>query len=382
MIDLRHGDCLEILKNIESNSVDLVLSDPPYELGFMGKKWDNTGIAFSIDLWKEVYRVLKPGGYCMAFSGSRTYHRMAVAIEDAGFEIKDMIEWVYGSGFPKALAIDKALDKLLGAEREVVGQKLQHNIKNKELFQGKGEFITLDITAPSSDIAKQYEGYKTQLKPAHEPICLAMKPLSEKNFADNVMKWGTGVLNIDGTRIEVKDIVDFQKNWTDRKAPARFNGDKTGIYGSGKTDTPEKYTPEGRYPANLIISENIAPILDKQSDKASRFFKNIEEERDYIPFIYQAKASKKERNSNVNGDVVLNNNHTTVKPIELMKYLLKMGLPPYNSVVLDMFAGSGTTGMAIEKINRETGSEHKTILIERESEYIEIIKKRLNLEEE
>lgn len=357
MIDLRHGDCLERMKDIPDNSVDLVLTDPPYEIGFMGKKWDNTGIAFSVDLWREAYRVLKPGGYLMAFSGTRTYHRMAVAIEDAGFEIKDMIEWVYSSGFPKALDISKALDKKLGVE-----------------------------TKPSSDIAKLYEGYKTSLKPAHEPICLAMKPLSEKTFAENVMKWGAGGLNIDACRVDFKNDADRQES-INKNRHADFNSNdgircKTkGIY-SGDNRPPVNYEPEGgRYPANLIISENIAPILDKQSDKASRFFKNIEEERDYIPFIYQAKASKKERNSNVNGDVVLNNNHTTVKPIELMKYLLKLGLPPHNSVVIDMFAGSGTTGVAIEQLNKETGSNHTCILIERESEYIEIVKKRCCLEE-
>ena len=123
MIDLRNGDCLEVLKNIEDNSVDLILTDPPYELNFMNKGWDNTGIAFNVEVWKEAYRVLKPGSYLMAFSGSRTYHRMAVAIEDAGFEIKDMIEWVYGSGFPKALDISKAIDKKLGKEREIIKKR-------------------------------------------------------------------------------------------------------------------------------------------------------------------------------------------------------------------------------------------------------------------
>lgn len=419
MIDLRHGDCLEIMKDIPDNSVDLVLSDPPYELNFMGKKWDNTGIAFNMDLWKEVYRVLKPGGYCMAFSGSRTYHRMAVAIEDAGFEIKDMIEWVYGSGFPKALDVSKAIDKKLGKEREIIGEKMRPDGRTMAQTQPNGfvpqftDFktnkINAFITAPASDLAKQYEGYKTQLKPSHEPICLAMKPLSEKNFAENVMKWGTGGLNIDGTRIGNEKILSHKGN--------RLNNN-TRLYGNDKR---EAYTEinEGRYPANFIISEDIAPVLDKQSGYskssksiqkvkgsngscygnyntalkkeygvndeggASRFFYNAKiEEEDYIPFKYTAKASKKERNSDINGNVVLNNNHATVKPISIMEYLAKLGLPPYNAVVLDMFAGSGSTGMAIEKINKETGSKHKTILIERESEYIDIIKKRLNLEEE
>ena len=400
MIDLRHGDCIEVMKGMADNSVDLILTDPPYHLtsivkrfgkkgsapastknndgsfsrlskGFMGKEWDGldengVGIAFNVEVWKEALRVLKPGGYLMAFSGARTYHRMAVAIEDAGFEIKDMIEWIYASGFPKALDISKQLQK-------------------------KGQ----------DDLAKQYEGYKTQLKPAHEPICLAMKPLSEKNFAENVMKWGTGGLNIDGTRIG------------------------TGIHTtgrSGKTSRAyqsEEKTTEGRYPANFILSEDIAPVLDRQSGYsksvkgkrspenkigekmgdvfkcgfketgkvrghndeggASRFFYNAKiEEEDYMPFYYTAKASKKERNSDIEGQVHNGlNNHATVKPKSILTYLLKLGLPPIdNAVVLDLFAGSGSIGLAIADINKETGRNHKAILIEKDDEHCEIIKKR------
>ena len=204
MIDLRHGDCLEKMKEMESKSVDLILCDPPYELvsvsnnksskkdkgdkinknekGFMGRAWDGTGIAFNVDMWKEVYRLLKDDGYLMAFSGTRTYHRMAKAIEEAGFEIVGLTDYTYGSGFPKSLAIDKALDKLLGAERKVVGRKTTNSVRAEDCVfgtdrkggKGVGLKDSYNITAPSSDIAKQYEGYKTSLKPAHEPICLAM----------------------------------------------------------------------------------------------------------------------------------------------------------------------------------------------------------------
>lgn len=318
MIDLRHGDCIEKMKEIESKSVDLILCDPPYHLtsivkrfgkkgsvpastknndgsfsrlskGFMGKEWDgldeNGGIAFNVDMWKETYRLLKDDGYLMAFSGTRTYHRMAKAIEEAGFEIVGLTDYTYGSGFPKALSIDKALDKLLGAERKVVGQQLQHNIKNKELFQGKGEFISLDITAPSSDIAKQYEGYKTQIKPSREPIVIAKKKSNTNNI-------------------------------------------------------------------------------------------------DFLPFIYCAKASKKERNGDIYGNVIEGlNNHPTVKPLKIMKECAKQVIKDKDITILDMFAGSGSTGVAIEQLNIETGSNHKCILIEREKEYIEIIKKRCCLEE-
>lgn len=414
MIDLRHGDCLDKMKEMEDNTVDFILTDPPYELGFMGKKWDGTGIAFDVNMWKEAFRVLKPGGYLMAFGGSRTYHRMAIAIEDAGFTIKDCPVWINGAGFPKSLDISKALDKKLGAEREVIGERVSvdgrlGSSRQKNSFKVFNDDSIKDytpnhfITAPSSDIAKQYAGYKTALKPAVEFITLAIKPLSEKNFAENVMKWGTGGLNIDGCRVELNG----------EKQPTG-SGDRTkGIFGSAKEKQPYKnITPvEGRYPANLIIHENIAPVLDSQSGfskskpnnvkgrykdnengstcfkrgadtdytdegGASRFFKNIEEDKDYIPFIYHSKSSKKDRNMNVNGEQITGNNHATVKPLGLLKYLLKMGLPPYNAVVLDMFGGSGSTGVALEQLNQETGYNHKCILIEKEEEHCEIIKKR------
>ena len=303
MIDLRIGDCLERMKEMEDNSIDLILCDPPYELtnakntkdakkagkGFMGKAWDGTGIAFNTEMWKEAYRILKPNGYCLAFSGTRTYHRMAKAIEEAEFEIVGLTDYTYGSGFPKALSIDKALDKLLGVEREVVGEYKQHNVKGTRFNTDAGspEYITLDITKPSSDIAKLYEGYKTSLKPSHETIVIARK------LSDN----------------------------------------------------------------------NVAPI-------------------NFLPFVYCAKASKKERNGDIYGNVIEGlNNHPTVKPLKIIQELFKQAIDKEEMVVLDMFAGSGTTGVAIEKFNIENGTNHKCILIEKEKEYAEIIKKRCCLEE-
>lgn len=304
MINLRYGDCIERMKEMEDNSIDFIVCDPPYELtnakntkdakkagkGFMGKAWDGTGIAFNTEMWKEAYRILKPNGYCLAFSGTRTYHRMAKAIEEAGFEIKDMIEWVYSTGFPKALDISKALDKKLGAKREVVGQKIKKagDINGSNYNKG-GNYkdITLDITKPSSDIAKQYEGFKTSLKPSHETIVIARK----------------------------------------------------------------------------ISDNNVAPI-------------------NFSPFVYCAKASKKERNGDIYGNVIEGlNNHPTVKPLKIIQELFKQAIDKEEMVVLDMFAGSGSTGVAIEKFNIENGTNHKCILIEKEKEYAEIIKKRCCLEE-
>ena len=197
-----HGDCLDKLKELEDNSIDSIVTDPPYELGFMGKSWDNTGIANNKDMWAECLRVLKPGGHLLAFSGTRTYHRMASAIEDAGFEVRDMIEWVYGSGFPKSLNIGKAVDKLHGNEREETdyiapdGKKRWggNSFSVGEEPDGRG-------VNKSTKGTSEWEGWGTALKPAHEPICMARKPLSEKTVAENCLKWGTGGINIDESRV-------------------------------------------------------------------------------------------------------------------------------------------------------------------------------------
>ena len=184
------GDCITIMKTLPDNHVDSVVTDPPYELGFMGKHWDNTGIAYNVDMWREVLRVLKPGGYLLSFGGSRTYHRMACAIEDAGFEIRDMIEWMYGSGFPKSHDVSKGIDKMAGAEREKLGlspNRRPGHETGKSWKQASPHSMSYQITAPATDSAKQWSGWGTALKPAHEPICMARKPLSEKTVAENVL---------------------------------------------------------------------------------------------------------------------------------------------------------------------------------------------------
>ena len=216
------GDCLDKLKELEDNSIDSIVTDPPYELGFMGKSWDSTGIANNKDMWAECLRVLKPGGHLLAFSGTRTYHRMASAIEDAGFEVRDMIEWVYGSGFPKSLNIGKAVDKLQGNERKIVGEKRTPDGKtwserrpNGDItgYVGNGENKKENTQGIETKGTSEWEGWGTALKPAHEPICMARKPLSEKTVAENCLKWGT-----DG------------KTWSER----RPNGDITGYVGNGE----------------------------------------------------------------------------------------------------------------------------------------------------
>lgn len=288
------GSCLDVIPTLPSNSVDSIITDPPYELSFMNNKWDSSGIAFNVDLWKECLRVLKPGGFLLAFGAARTWHRLAVAVEDAGFEIRDSIAWLYGQGFPKSLNIEKA-------------------------------------TGDS-----QWAGWGTSLKPSFEPIVMARKPL-EGTVADTVQKYGTGGLNIEGTR--VGDDV-FVINTFD-------NGAKPWGGASGEAYTSRQQ--QGRWMGNVAMDESVETSLGD----ISRFF-------------FVAKANKKDRNE---GGVT--NTHPTVKPTALMRQLVKLVTPP-NGTVLDPFTGSGTTGKAalLEGFH--------FIGVELTEEYLPIITGRLN----
>jgi site-specific DNA-methyltransferase (adenine-specific) len=336
-------DCREGLKAFPDASFDSIVTDPPYELGFMGKSWDSTGIAYNVDLWREALRVLKPGGHLLSFSGSRTYHRMACAIEDAGFEIRDSIMWVYGSGFPKSLDVSKAIDKAAGAEREVVGAysrpdgtaRQYDGWQAKENTAAYGDYGTeRNITAPATPAAQQWQGWGTALKPAHEPICVARKPLVG-TVAANVLQFGTGALNIDGCRVPVANREEYERNCpADRGQLANDNRDLSFHMRPGNAHD------SGRWPANLIH--------DGLTEDWARFF-------------YCAKASRKDRNEGltdpgpqfkhgatlrkIENTATGGNNHPTVKPTELMRYLCRLVTPPGGSI-LDPFAGSGSTGKA------------------------------------
>jgi site-specific DNA-methyltransferase (adenine-specific) len=380
--NLFKGDSRQVLPLMKDNSIDSIVCDPPYELGFMGKSWDSTGIANDPQLWKEVLRVLKPGGHLLAFSGSRTYHRMAVAIEDAGFEIRDQIMWVYGSGFPKSHNISKGIDKAAGAEREVVGRNpnsRENATKDNTLYEsgtvGKTDYITTAATAA----AKQWQGWGTALKPAHEPIVLARKPV-EGTVANNVLSYGVGGINIDGTRVG--------SNGGTFKA-SKPEGVSNGIYGegiNGKVDIRELNS--GRFPANFIHdgSDEVVELFpDTGSAKPSRTgnrggkgFGFFDDEKSAntqgtwpadtggsaARFFYCAKANKRDRNEGLDGfenkvaggmqgradgsmgSITYNkNHHPTVKPIDLMQYLCRLITPP-NGTILDPFLGSGSTGKA------------------------------------
>lgn len=397
------GDCRDVLKTLPDNSVDSVVTDPPYELGFMGKKWDNTGVAYDVTVWVECLRVLKPGGHILAFGGSRTWHRLAVAVEDAGFELRDSIAWIYGSGFPKSLDVSKAIDKKAGAKRAVVGKgrgitgdatRNHTGIHSDDNYQWpSAKDGTYDITAPSSSEAKAWQGWGTALKPAFEPVVVGRKPFGKGvTVAENVLLWGVGGLNIDGSRIGFRNQDD--KNTVQS---AQWHAVPNDTYGkfqrqhdreimNGADSTPDK----GRWPANVVFDEFTAGLLDEQSgvSKSTPSDKKSVTHAEEIygkglgtwsgsshndtggasRFFYVAKASKRDRNEgleeleakaagslNMRTDehAVRNgmntgarsNFHPTVKPTQLMRYLIKL-VTPEGGVVLDPFTGSGSTGKA------------------------------------
>ncbi len=398
-VTLIKGDCIKQLKKLKDNSVDSVVTDPPYHLtawdmqpkkkykrknkGFMGKEWDGLdkdgiGIANNPKLWKEVLRVLKPGGHLLSFSHSRTYHRQAVAVEDAGFEIRDQIMWIYGSGFPKSHNIGKSVDKIQGNEREVVGvKKNQGDIRGKNglsgEIQGQRPYIDTEITKGTSP----YEGWGTALKPAHEPIVMARKPF-KGSVAKNVLEYGTGGINIDECRVGTEKVSTHSNG-------VGKTGDK-GIYGTFANQQGSEER-EGRFPANIIFDEEAGKILDEQTGilKTGAVTKETNnganqsinlggglskvrpaDEGGASRFFYCPKASKKDRNEG--------NIHPTVKPTDLMAYLVRL-VTPKGGVVLDPFMGSGSTGKASVREGMDF------IGIEREDEYMEIAKTRIQHEE-
>ena len=482
MIDLRLGDCLEVLKTLEDNSVDSIVTDPPYHLtsivkrfgkegsapaqygtdgafaraskGFMGKEWDGGDIAFRTDVWKECYRVLKPGGHLLSFGGSRTYHRMAVAIEDAGFEVRDQIMWVYGSGFPKSHNIGKAVDKIQGNESKIKGfvprypegTRGEKSTGDSSWFGGNG-FEEQPGMKPVFEINNEWEGWGSSLKPAHEPICMARKPLSEKSIAENVLKWGTGGINIDDCRIPF-DMTDtnpatnpLYRQENEYKMPEKGQESNGAV---SFTSSKNEISQEGRFPANIIFDEEAGKILDEQSgiskstgsvrkkdtetNPSNMDFKHKEGENSNpyagqsggaSRFFYCPKVSKKERNEGMEHEVGVfhqrprredgtiiykethpeewkeamdklprkdktskaaaeeklqgkkGNIHPTVKPIKLMEYLITL-VTPKGGVVLEPFMGSGSTGIAAKNLGMSF------IGIEKEEEYFEIAKQRIN----
>jgi DNA modification methylase len=379
-----HGDNIQVLKSLPNNSIDSCITDGPYGLTYMGKDWDED--VPSVELWKEIYRVLKPGGYLLSFGSPRTYHRMATKVEDAGFEIRDQIMWVYGSGFPKSHNVGKYIDKVKENVRQVIAVK--KNPKKGMRFKYENDnsgWIANDeiiITKGKSE----YEGWGTNLKPAHEPLVMARKPF-KGSVANNILKWNTGGLNIDDSRIgnEIMNVC--------------------------KEDKTDPTISEGRFPANLIFDEEAGKILDQQSvytkTKSDKNFKNFKgigkhtptiDERGASRFFYCPKPSTKEREEGLTGEPIQikgrdvgqdntnvphklrktgrKNTHTTVKPIKLMQYLIRL-VTPKGGVTIDPYFGSGTSG---KSTIRE--GNYKFIGIEKEKEYFDIAVERCQYEHE
>jgi DNA modification methylase len=364
--NLFNGNCKKVLKSIPDNSIDSIVTDPPYELGFMGKSWDASGIAYDVEMWQECLRVLKLGGHLLSFGGSRTYHRMACAIEDAGFQIRDQIMWVYGSGFPKSLNVGK------------------------------------------QDGCNDWDGWGTALKPAHEPIVMARKPL-DGTVANNVLTYGVGGINIDGCRVHYESEGDKKVAHNNALGMERlsqeYGSTLSSFEGGWKKHHPE--LPQGRFPANFIhdgsdeVLELFPDSTSKAGGKSGTTFASGSSRTDArvghtdsgsaARFFYCAKASKKDRNEGLDGFAEKRpdertttgmgtfdekgvakqaNHHPTVKPTDLMRYLCRLITPP-NGTVLDPFTGSGSTGKAaaLEGFN--------FVGIEQSAEYIEIALARI-----
>ena len=415
-VELRPGDAREVMRGMPDASVDSVVTDPPYALvsivkrfgkpgsapaqegtdgryarasaGFMGQQWDTGETAFAVEFWAEVFRVLKPGGHVVAFGGTRTYHRLAVAIEDAGFEIRDQIQWLYGSGFPKSHDVSKGLDRMAGAEREVIAQGravkrmipgADQNKAGWEKNNGR-EFVPTE-TAPATDAARQWQGWGTALKPACEPIVLARKPLIG-TVAANVLAFGTGALNIDGCRIagEVPSVPQPAFN----SPTGKIYGMKTGEGRNGQMSS----APLGRWPANIVhdgseevvgaFPQSVSPsphVRASGSDTKNDIYgSGLGEGRDgtlkgnfgdsgsAARFFYTAKADSDDR---------IGSKHPTVKPVDLMQWLVRL-VTPRGGLVLDPFAGTGTTGEAAWREGM------RAILIEREEAYQADIARRMD----
>lgn len=438
-LELHNGDCMSVLRLLGDASVDAVVTDPSYELGFMGKSWDASGIAYSVDLWREILRVLKPGGHLLSFGGSRTYHRMAVAIEDAGFEIRDSIHWIYGSGFPKSLDVSKAIDKAEGVWRGKSPGKISGNTA-----MAGGNYERADKGRPATEAAKQWSGWGTALKPAHEPVVVARKPLSG-TVAANVQQYGTGALNIDASRVGTEEVTTHSRgqNGAFPKRPSERSAEESGRKTDQRDGLDTETSRTGRWPPNLLLSHTedcaegacaddcAVAEMDRQSgtkqgkgsptvggpprSKSAHIAQMSEQPRtnavmDYgdsggasrfFPvFRYQAKASRSEREVGCDdlparsgaeavgrkeGSAGMNtpaagagrtassvrNHHPTVKPVELMRWLVRLVTPP-DGVVLDPFMGSGTTGVAA--MREGVGF----VGIERESEYFRICEARIS----
>lgn len=382
---LYQGKMQEVIDSeLQENSIDAIITDPPYELNFMNKGWDNSGVAFQKDTWERCLKVLKPGGYLLAFGGTRTFHRIACAIEDTGFEIRDCIMWLYGSGFPKSHNVGFDIDKKNGVDNRT------GNIRTDGSATGS------IVTTGTGNLLKEYEerkaqnkwaGYGTCLKPSYEPVIMARKPLIG-SIADNIMKYGTGAINIDECRVESTNEELGRNNHKKPYGGTTINESNTLPRNNVGSANP------CRFPANTILTyddndkSEVCKNMDTEDNEASRYF-------------YNAKASKKDRDEGLDefetkrttdgcirtnaetartfgaNSAIRKNIHPTVKPIELMQYLIKL-VSPKGATILDPFMGSGSTGKACMFENRERNANYHFIGIEMTPDYLPICQARID----
>lgn len=373
-----NGDMLDMLQVIKSESIDAIVCDPPYELGFMNKSWDSTGIAFKKETWENCLKVLKPGGYLLAFGGSRTYHRIACAIEDSGFEIRDCIMYLYGCGFSKSYNIGLAIDKKNGVDNRT-GNIRTDGVNNQNICY---DFKTMKPKFEERIAQNEWQGWGTCLKPAYEPIIVARKPF-KGSVVDNIIKYKVGGLNIDECKIG-------------NEKRTQFSGKSNGrIYSEYSQKNAHFETVEGRFPANVITdgSEEVAKGMPNTTSTPIA-------EESAMRYFYSAKASKKDRDEGLDAfeerkttdgciranvetarkfganSALRKNIHPTCKPTELMQYLVRL-VSPKGATILDPFMGSGSTGKAVMFENRERDANYKFIGIELTDEYLPIAQARI-----
>lgn len=419
--ELYKGKMQEVLATFEEGSIDSIICDPPYELNFMGKGWDNSGVAFQKDTWEHCFKVLKEGGYLLAFGGSRTFHRIAVAIEDAGFEIRDCIMWLYGSGFPKSMNIGLAIDKKLGVESEVVGTAFKGSSPLAGNHKGTWADGQKDGEYEIKKAQNEWQGWGTCLKPAYEPIIVARKPF-KCSLVENIMQNGVGGINIDECRIPTSDDL-YRKPCENGSIYSQQEKQYT-------TGTMNDSYKLGRFPANVILTydetdyEEVCGGMPNTSgdERQTKYIENpgtswkntskiikrsfYNDEGSASRYFYCAKATKKDRDEGLdlfeskqlyyddrrgnsfdifvkrdeNGkplNAVRKNIHPTVKPVELMQYLVRL-VTPKNGTILDCFMGSGSTGKAVMFENRERQTNYKFIGVEMTEEYLPICQSRID----
>jgi len=411
---LHCGDCREVMATLAENSFDALVTDPPYHLtsivkrmggenaapvgygsdgryrrvsaGFMGRKWDGGDIAFDPATWRAVLRVLKPGAHAVVFTIPKHIGFVQIAMQEAGFEFRDVIVWAFGSGFPKSHDVSKGIDRAAGAEREVVGPPPYRRGKALQSYSEtrkvRWDYQPHPIDIPATDAAREWEGWGTALKPAVELIILARKPLSEGTVAANVLRWGTGAINVDGCRVQLAENEDVEKLKFRSGGTRGFGG---GLYQGGTFDSSVWNNVKGRWPANLVhdgSEEMVAafpdadggrPITNPQAKSTDNVYRDFPQRSlngggrndsgSAARFFYSAKADADDR---------LGSRHPTVKPLDLIQWLVRL-VTPRGGLLLDPFAGTGTTG---EAAFREAC---RAELIELEAEYQVDIRRRMEL---